>query len=587
MSDPMTHGFILPEDEITAVESIDTIFLAKPEEPDDPAKIPCPPSAMKLYGETDDQHLSGGYDNYRAICQALDRGGMPVQSIRRLVEFGCSNSRILRWFLPHAKEGVEVWGLDIDAKRLLWSDYTFGPHIHYALTSTQPHLPFSGSYFDFLYAGSVFTHIDSNYLSWFSELRRVLRPDGLAWITINDETTVEILVDLKGDYFIDKMKEETEFNTFIKMNWTRLAVGTGVNRNVFYRRSWLVERIAPLFEVIDVEEKIYAGFQTALLLRARDNSSTRSRNDAVSACFTHPCTDYGRDEIGGGHMDLTSLVDSAKELGYRVVEEDKIKLDWDRMQLLEWQNQIVHNTAQYLATMCMNEINSWPSSHFDKWKSGLKDEIIFWWRYVATQGSDYQAQDYVRGFPLEKDFIYDGLFQGRSRATIAILDIGAGIISEVGSRSAKWQIEHKAIDPLAPAYNWILKLYDIMPPNPVYPGHAERLKDIFGDQQFDFIHAKNCLDHMYDPMKALTNMAEALAPGGVMLLRHWRNEAEFEKYSGLHQWNLDWDGEALTVWNREVKERFDHIRYDLSVEARQTEDAGRPFIDIEYRRADI
>jgi SAM-dependent methyltransferase len=255
----MTHGFILPEDEITAVESIDTIFLAKPEEPDDPAKIPCPPSAMKLYGETDDHHLSGGYDNYRAICQALDRGGMPVQSIRRLVEFGCSNSRILRWFLPHAKEGVEVWGLDIDAKRLLWSDYTFGPHIHYALTSTQPHLPFSGAYFDFLYAGSVFTHIDSNYLSWFSELRRVLRPDGLAWITIDDETTVEILVDLKGDYFIDKMKEETEFNTFIKMNWTRFAVGTGVNRNVFYRRSWLVERIAPLFEVIDVEEKIYAG----------------------------------------------------------------------------------------------------------------------------------------------------------------------------------------------------------------------------------------------------------------------------------------------------------------------------------------
>jgi hypothetical protein len=261
-------ALILPEDETTAVESVDTIFLAKQQESDDPAQIPCPPSTMKLYGESDEQHLSGGYDNYRSICRALDRGGMPIEGVRRLVEFGCSNSRILRWFLPHAKDGVEVWGVDIDAKRLLWSDYTFGPHIKYALTnSTAAHLPFPDSYFHFIYAGSVFTHIDGNYFSWFSELRRVLIPGGLAWVTISDETTAEILVDRKGDYFIDQLRDQTEFNSFIKMNWTRFAVGTGGNRNIFYKKSWLIERLAPIFDVIDVEEKAYAGCQTALLLR--------------------------------------------------------------------------------------------------------------------------------------------------------------------------------------------------------------------------------------------------------------------------------------------------------------------------------
>jgi SAM-dependent methyltransferase len=160
------------------------------------------------------------------------------------------------------------------------------------------------------------------------------------------------------------------------------------------------------------------------------------------------------------------------------------------------------------------------------------------------------------------------------------------VISQIGSRSTKFKIEPHAIDPLAPAYNWILKLYDLLPPNPVAPGHAERLKEIFGEKRFDFIHAQNCLDHMYDPMKALINMAEALAPGGLMLLRHWQNEAEFEKYTGLHQWNIDWDDETLILWNQESKNRFDHRQFKLSVDFRIYEMSNRPYIDATFRRAE-
>src|SRR4051794_3606862 len=117
------QGFILPEDETTAVESIDTILLATRRDSDDPAEILCPPATMKLYGESDEGHLSSGRNNYLTICRAIERVGLTIYSVKRLVEFGCSNSRILRWFLPHTRNGVEVWGVDIDAKRLLWSEH--------------------------------------------------------------------------------------------------------------------------------------------------------------------------------------------------------------------------------------------------------------------------------------------------------------------------------------------------------------------------------------------------------------------------------------------------------------------------------
>ena len=55
-----------------------------------------------------------------------------------------------------------------------------------------PYLPFEDRYFDVIYAGSVFTHIDDFAQTWFLELRRVLRAGGTLYVTIHDRHSIQL-----------------------------------------------------------------------------------------------------------------------------------------------------------------------------------------------------------------------------------------------------------------------------------------------------------------------------------------------------------------------------------------------------------
>ena len=49
------------------------------------------------------------------------------------------------------------------------------------------------NYFDVVSAFSVFTHIDTFETAWIAELRRILKPGGIAYLTVHNEDTWKIL----------------------------------------------------------------------------------------------------------------------------------------------------------------------------------------------------------------------------------------------------------------------------------------------------------------------------------------------------------------------------------------------------------
>jgi hypothetical protein len=48
-------------------------------------------------------------------------------------------------------------------------------------------------------------------------------------------------------------------------------------------------------------------------------------------------------------------------------------------------------------------------------------------------------------------------------------------------------------------------------------------------------------------------MVAVVRAGGVVLLRHKRNEGEAARYGGLHQWNFDARGQRFLLWNTAVQ----------------------------------
>jgi SAM-dependent methyltransferase len=151
-----------------------------------------PKDLWEGYGATAEDYLRCGTDDVAAMVTLLNAAGLSMDRVSRVLDFGCAAGRMLRHF-PRGRSDLELWGVDIKARPIAWCQQHFGPPFRFATTTTLPHLPFEDNYFDLVYGGSVFTHIADLADAWLLELKRVLRPDGFAYITIHDGHTVELL----------------------------------------------------------------------------------------------------------------------------------------------------------------------------------------------------------------------------------------------------------------------------------------------------------------------------------------------------------------------------------------------------------
>ena len=175
------------------------------------------------------------------------------------------------------------------------------------------------------------------------------------------------------------------------------------------------------------------------------------------------------------------------------------------------------------------------------WEQELQAELNYW---VWTMKHFYEnVGELVGRDNLDKHLNYDvesliGLPVG---ATVRILDVGAGPLSDLGFKSFRYKVQITCIDPLAEAYSKLLDQYQIgigCPLRSIY-GEVEKLTDSFKPGSFDVVVCLNCLDHTRDPVLGLNQMVDVLAPDGFVYVWCYQNEGACENYQGLHQWDFD------------------------------------------------
>ncbi len=229
-----------------------------------------PPRDLWLgYGQIADEYLSSGKKDVEILDQLLSASGASLASCRHILDFGCGAGRVTRWLVPWA-DHCEIWGTDISAQHIMWCQQHLTPPLHFATTTIFPHLPFEDGYFDVIYGGSVFTHIDDLADAWFLELRRLLRPGGRLFITIHDRKTVEILANADDTRwwvvrYRMQLGRHPEYGTFSRSEFGMFTIGRGTRSQVFYDVEFLGRKLSPFFRVRSATEQAY-GYQTALVL---------------------------------------------------------------------------------------------------------------------------------------------------------------------------------------------------------------------------------------------------------------------------------------------------------------------------------
>jgi ubiquinone/menaquinone biosynthesis C-methylase UbiE len=240
--------------------------------PSDP--LPVPPRELWLgYAETAEEYLACGRDDMTMMLAILRRAGQSPETLRTVLDFGCAAARMLRHYPPGSGAEAERWGVDINARHITWCQQNLSPPLRFATTTTAPHLPFEDNYFDLVYCGSVFTHISDLADAWLLELRRVLRVEGHAYVTIHDEHTLELVLTRYREHplfrsFVE-MIEQFESRTHVRtQEYAYFSVDVDPVSQVFYQRQYLLRKWSLFMDVVSVNPEAH-DHQTAVLLRKR------------------------------------------------------------------------------------------------------------------------------------------------------------------------------------------------------------------------------------------------------------------------------------------------------------------------------
>jgi len=169
----------------------------------------------------------------------------------------------------------------------------------------------------------------------------------------------------------------------------------------------------------------------------------------------------------------------------------------------------------------------------DLWKAGINEEIKFWRQFVETKGGKWPEQFSFRLDPEAELQPYFTKFLGKPRP-ISILDAGSGPLTSLGKRWGPHSLNITACDALA---DYFSKL-PLEPLVPVQAIDSENICEYFPQNSFDFAHARNTLDHSYDPLKAVEGLIAVTKKGGVIALLHAAYEATKEGFEGFHQWDF-------------------------------------------------
>lgn len=249
--------------------------------------LPIPPTANRegYHGERHYDYWLSGLKDYLLIKTRVQPYLPTLGQDTPILDFGCATGRVLRHF--HCQEeGIPLWGCDLNVNHISWNTQYLGTGIRFFPNTIYPSLPLEDRSVALVYAMSVFTHIDDYELAWLAELRRVLKPGGIAYVTVHTDHTWQAIGPNHALYYVLMWlkSQNTGYNIsdelFAKpMPEERIAftwkAGDHKEANVFHAEKYLRSQWSNYFDVLEI---IHEGsdYQDVVLLRKPAAHSTYS-----------------------------------------------------------------------------------------------------------------------------------------------------------------------------------------------------------------------------------------------------------------------------------------------------------------------
>ena len=221
------------------------------------------------YGPDHFSYWASGLKDARLLANIVREHG--TGELGTFLDLGCASGRVLRHVaLEHPD--CRAIGCDINRLHVEWCNANLPPNCTAFQNHSVPSLPIESNSLDAVSAYSVFTHIEALETAWIAEIRRVLKPGGIAWLTVHTEQT---LADMDEDWPLwEPTMEHPDTSRLLddrrNFEGDRMVLRWHADRsyssNVFYQSEYLTSRWSRILDLIALERRL-PSFQDVMLMR--------------------------------------------------------------------------------------------------------------------------------------------------------------------------------------------------------------------------------------------------------------------------------------------------------------------------------
>ncbi len=231
--------------------------------------IPATADREGYTGNAHGQFWLNGLRDYFSIKKSCDSLNINLDNAR-VIDLGGATGRVLRHIVSNHKN-VDAYIAELNRKHVEWIRKHAWPKIKAFQNTTFPHLPFEDDSVDLVTAFSVFTHVDYHAEALILEIRRLLRPGGLAYLTIHSEDTWRT----RNGTLVHLLKEYPGYNAFSEQNPVDLPVpyhAFRLNNNpylcmVFQTHEWTQKNWGAFFSSCKIIDRMHGTHAVVLLTK--------------------------------------------------------------------------------------------------------------------------------------------------------------------------------------------------------------------------------------------------------------------------------------------------------------------------------